>query len=229
MVSWGPLRPPCVCVGDLLHPGEEEKEGELGNLQEVAKGGTVHSGTPEAGWVRWEDYTWVFPSPQTFLKHALSPYCPSMVQQHRRMKWVKFRGGEAFPPCVAHSHTAAISAPGSDATKADGCLHGRAWSGTSFACLGASSIGSPTFPEKVALGPLWLLGPTGVLLPHFRPLFYLLESPCGCPSSLRCSGPCRWLPDSSCNFRIGLSGLLTLHPTPSPPLPPPGLLPRPPP
>lgn len=126
MISWGPLRPPCVRVGGLLHPGEEEKEEWLGNLQEVAKGRTVHSGTLAASWVRWEDWAWVFTSPQMFLKHALSPCYPSAVQQQRRMKWVEFRGGEVFPPCMACSHTPVISAPGGDSTKADGCLHGRA-------------------------------------------------------------------------------------------------------
>lgn len=45
----GPLRPPCVRVGGLLHPGEEKKEGWLGNLQEVAKGGTVHSTSCQLG------------------------------------------------------------------------------------------------------------------------------------------------------------------------------------
>lgn len=131
MISWGPLRPPCIHVGGLLHPGEEEKEGWLGNLQEVAKDGTVHSGTPAA---------WVFPSPQKFLKHPLSPCYPSMAQQQRRMKWVEFRGGEVFPPRMACSHTSVISAPGGDATKADGCLNGRARSGPSFAPIWVPAV-----------------------------------------------------------------------------------------
>lgn len=62
---------------------------------------------------------------------------------------MEFQGGEVFPPCMACSHTSVISAPGGDSTKADGCLHGRAWSGTSLA---------PTWVPAAKAAPRFQIG-----------------------------------------------------------------------